>query len=91
MRPKFLSVLATALLALAVSGLPASAQEPQRGAIGSAEPAVSSGIDGTSREDNIAELREAAEAGDPLAQNNLGYAHTFGRGVHMVSPLRNTT
>src|SRR5258708_17502369 len=31
--------------------------------------------------ESIAKLRRAAEAGDALAQNNLGAAHAFGRGV----------
>src|SRR5216684_1201883 len=78
MRSTFLSVLLI-LLFLSQGGqsLPGQA----RGSGGSAGQLADSSGGGRQARGNIAELRKAAEAGDLLAQNNLGVAYAFGRGV----------
>lgn len=43
--------------------------------------AVAGREDKIPRPQSLDQLRSIAEKGDPLAQNNLGYAYAFGRGV----------
>jgi TPR repeat protein len=82
MRPALSIVLAaSASLALTVPGLASPGHDSQRNTNDRVETGVASGVEETSRPESILELRKTAEAGDSLAQNNLGYAFTIGRGV----------